>query len=250
MTRRRALSLTAGLALAVGCRAIYALHPLFTEAELLSEPALLGVWAPREAPQGDHWVFLGPDSSSHSYFLAVADSVTAAALPGVNFDAYNAGDSATRAMLRRNPAARAQRARDSLIVQRLLGGSEGPRLFVASLGRLAGILFLDMTALSIGESRVGRNLLLPVHWFWRVAVEGDRLTLTPLSNDWLEAMIDSGRVDLAHVVGDDSSLVLTAPTSELQRLVTRYAQDSAAFRRSDAREFQRPPPARRRAPSN
>jgi hypothetical protein len=229
MSRSRSVIIAAGLTLVLGCRTIYVIHPLFTATDLVFEPGLLAAWAPAASPGGERWVFLRPDAKSPGYTLAMADSSVASALPAVDFPALEARDSGTLARLRRDPVARAQRTRDSTTITRLYSDSGGPRVFAAGLGRLGGALFLDITAdpLNSGPPHL-RDLMMPVHWFWRVSLEGDRLSVTPLNEDWLGQMIDSGRVTIAHET-QDGRILLTASTGELQRLVAQYAQDTAAF---------------------
>lgn len=229
------------LALLVACRKLYSLHPLFADADLVLEPRLLGSWTLGSTESGERWVFLRIDSTSRSYTLAITDSATARVLPGIDISSLSpVQDSATMARVRRDPSLRARRTRDSAAVDRLMSDSAGSRVFEARLGRLAGVLFLDIKAAPFyGESRFPHELLLPVHWFWRASLEADRLQVTPLDDDWLGRMIDSGTVRIAHERVDGSDLVLTAPPDELQRLIARYAQDTLAFPRKNAIQLRR-----------
>jgi hypothetical protein len=227
------------LALVVACRKLYSLHPLFADADAVLDPRLLGSWTLDSTESGARWVFLRIDSTSRSYTLALTDSATARVLPGIDISSL-LQDSATMARVRRDPSLRARRTRDSAAVYRLMSDSAGSRVFEVRLGRLAGVLFLDIKAGPLyGDSRFPHELLLPVHWFWRASLQADRLQVTPLDDDWLGRMIDSGTVRIAHERVDGSDLVLTAPTDELQRLIARYAQDTLAFPRKNAIQLRR-----------
>ncbi len=82
-------------------------------------------------------------------------------------------------------------------------------------------------------------MLLPVHWYWRVSLGADRVSLVPLDDEWLGNMIDSGTVSIAHEKTGDDDLLLTAPTPTLQRLVARYATDTLAFQAKHAVDLRR-----------
>jgi len=197
------------LVLAAACGRVWSIHPLFQKEQLVVERALVGAWADSAKPRGDRWVVLPGDEPSHAWLLAIADSALARRLEAVDFVLLSASDSAFNARARRDPALRTRRARDSAAVRRLESDAGGPRVF---------------------ELRLGRTLLIPAHWFWRVSLEGERVRVTPLNEEWLVAKIDSGRVGIAHEKENDD-LVLTGTTSELQALVSKYARDSAAFPR-------------------
>jgi hypothetical protein len=241
MSRSRSILLTAGLALAAiyGCRQIYSVHPLFRDADLIVEPNLVGMWSPSAKPGDDRWVFLRPDTAKRDYTLGVTEPALARTIAGADFGRFLASDSLTKARLRRDPAARARRSRDSVTVARLACDSAGAHVFDVQVGRLAGLVFLDIApsdAVGCG-SRVGPGLM-PTHWFWKASLDSAQLTLVPLDADWLGKMIDSSRVGLAHET-EGNRLVLTAATADLQRVVTEFARDTAAFPEKGAIEFRR-----------
>ncbi|HEY4658806.1 MAG TPA: hypothetical protein VIH11_04780 [Gemmatimonadaceae bacterium] len=220
------------LVLAAACGRVWSIHPLFQKEQLVVERALVGAWADSAKPRGDRWVVLPGDEPSHAWLLAIADSALARRLEAVDFVLLSASDSAFNARARRDPALRTRRARDSAAVRRLESDAGGPRVFELRLGRLDGVLFADISPASLDDAppHLGRTLLIPAHWFWRVSLEGERVRVTPLNEEWLVAKIDSGRVGIAHEKENDD-LVLTGTTSELQALVSKYARDSAAFPR-------------------
>ncbi len=230
-TRSRLLAAgSLAVALLVSCRAISSLRGLFGPGDLLLDPRLAGTWRADSAPGADRWVVMRPDTTVKTYGLAITDARTAAALLRVDVPLLVVQDSATLNRLKRDATLRARRQRDSVTVFRLSSDAGGPRLFTLGLGRLGGELFADITPDPVTESsHLGRDLMEPVHWFWRVSLEADRLVLTPLDAEWLGTQLDSGRVVLAHEDLSDSRTVLTASTAELQRFVTQHAQDTLAF---------------------
>jgi hypothetical protein len=225
---------------AVACGTFWSVHPLFVEKDLVAAPALVGVWTDVANPGGERLVLLHAPDTSKSYVLAAADSTVADALFRANLEALFTGDSATRAKVDRDPVARARRDRDSALVAQLRTDAHGPRWFDVRLGRLNGVLFADISPMPLADSepRLGRSLQIPAHWFWRVSLEGDRLRVVPLDESWLGRMIDSGKVRIAHEK-EEGNVVLTAPSGELQRLVARYALDTAAFPKKHESEYRR-----------
>ncbi len=231
-TRTRLLAAAAlATALLVSCRAIASLRGLFDPGDLVQEPRVVGTWRADTAPGADRWVVARLDSTDRTYDLAITDPRSAAALLRIDVPLLVTQDSAMLARLRRDPALRARRERDSVTVTRLYSDSGGPRLFTVGLGRLGGELFADITPNPVAAQRthLGRDLMEPMHWFWRVSFAGERLVLTPLDEDWLGTQLDSGRVSLAHEDLGDARAVLTAGTADLQRFVAAHALDTLAF---------------------
>jgi hypothetical protein len=73
--------------------------------------------------------------------------------------------------------------------------------------------------------------------FWKVALEKDTLTLTPLNYQWIEAMDKAKKLDIKHEQQEGGFIMLTASTEELRAFVLKYADDKSAF--SDGLNFER-----------
>jgi hypothetical protein len=66
------------------------------------------------------------------------------------------------------------------------------------------------------------------HILSRIWIDQDTLRMASLEDDWLKAMIDADKIDIAHVRrGDD--IILTATTDELQTFAAIFAEDNNAF---------------------
>jgi hypothetical protein len=65
--------------------------------------------------------------------------------------------------------------------------------------------------------------------FWKVALEKDTLTLTPLNYQWIEAMDKAKKLDIKHEQQEGGFIMLTASTEELKAFVLKYADDKSAF---------------------
>ena len=114
---------------------------------------------------------------------------------------------------------------------------ERPSFVTAYLLDLDGVRYLDLIPDKLPGNSFQAGYLAPLHSFYRVWRNGDRLKLGGLDADWLKQAIARGSVSIPHVVrGGD--LLLTAPTPELQTLVKRFADDPKAFPNSGD-EFRR-----------
>lgn len=96
---------------------------------------------------------------------------------------------------------------------------------------LGGQLFLD-TALGDDEAYIApiANLpipyLIPMHIFWKISLGQDNISITPLSEEWLEKEAPiMGTADLDS--GD--GFILTAPRSQIQELLRENANNPKAF---------------------
>jgi hypothetical protein len=73
--------------------------------------------------------------------------------------------------------------------------------------------------------------------FWKVTLETNLLTLTPLNYQWVEAMDKAKTLEIKHEQQDGGFIILTASTDELKAFVLKYADDKSAF--SDGLTFER-----------
>ena len=175
----------------IGC-SVPSLNPLYTEKELVFDPALVGVWV----DGAQTWSFekAGDKSYDKSYKLLHNDGKG----PTGTFDAH--------------------------------------------LVKLKDYLFLDISVMDLGakdESRDGlvTRTLIPGHLFLRVTESGPMLKLAWMHRRWREAELEGNPKAIAHIKnGNQTSrtappptIVLTAPTEELQEFVIKYADDKKAF---------------------
>jgi hypothetical protein len=139
---------------------------------------------------------------------------------------------------------------DTALVGTWVDAAAKPKQIVATpltarLMRLGEARYLDICAGDewTDSSMLG-YLLVNSHGLARVRLEGDTLRAALLDEDRLEAMLREQRVVLPHEVVDVSGdadhpptrmhstgrrVLLTAPTSELQQFLAKYASDGDAF---------------------
>ena len=105
--------------------------------------------------------------------------------------------------------------------------------FGATLGTVGKHRFLELVPKRPGvismRSFFGGHFI-EFYSFWKVDLNGDVLTLTAMSSEWLDTMIKQRKIDIKHERrGQDGPVVLTASTQELQAFVDKYAEDPGAF---------------------
>ncbi len=102
--------------------------------------------------------------------------------------------------------------------------------FNAVLGTVGKHRFLEIIARNIGPK--GFDL----YSFWKVELDVDSLTLTPLNPHWIEAM-DEEKMQVIEHEAAPGGIMLTASTEELKAFVVKYGDNKSAF--SDPLKFQR-----------
>lgn len=211
----------AGLALpSAAC--LTSLHPWFTAEDLVFEPGLVGTWV--DASDADTtWVFTREDDTTYTLV-----------------DTRNEGHP--------EPSNEAAPKPKRLVATRLK----------ARLMRLGDARYLDVCAGDEwADSSMLQHVLVNSHLLARVRLDGDALHVAFLDEDRLEAMLGDRRIVLPHEVVDvdgdadhpptrihspERRVLLTAPTSELQQFLAKYANDGAAFDTEEV--MHRRPPAR------
>lgn len=112
---------------------------------------------------------------------------------------------------------------------------DGVTHYEGRLIRLDGHLILD---LSLEKDAVDKIVdgqafapVLPVHFFARLRIEGDKLHIGLLPDDEMEKQIEAGAVKVQWSKTPDS-LILTGNTADLQEAVRRLAGDSEIWEES------------------
>ena len=74
--------------------------------------------------------------------------------------------------------------------------------------------------------------LVPAHIFAKVELTDNALILHFFDMEWLDELIESNRIKISYVELRDRNL-LTARTEELQKFITKFANDSTTFIEAD-----------------
>ncbi len=105
--------------------------------------------------------------------------------------------------------------------------------FALHLLRLGEDLYLDFFPVDydIRHSFLEMHLV-PSHIFAKAEITDRYLIIQFFDPDWLEDLIDQNRIKISYVELEDRYL-LTAKTDELQKFVTKFANDSTTFIEAD-----------------
>ena len=94
--------------------------------------------------------------------------------------------------------------------------------YTVHLLRLNEYEFVDVASKSDPEVGVAGHL------FAKIRMEGDELYVSPIDETWLKHMVEVGQAPQS-TMGEGQQIVLTAPTSELQKFVLLHAADPDAW---------------------
>ena len=111
----------------------------------------------------------------------------------------------------------------------------------AWLGRLDDTVFVTFTSQSgpVVRNTFHARHILPVYTFGRITVEPSRLRLAMLDTDWVEAAEEAGLLPIGMKRQEPhKDVLLTAPSSDLQRFAKAFADSDEAF--GERLEFARP----------
>ena len=95
------------------------------------------------------------------------------------------------------------------------------------------VRFLEGMIVKCGE--IMFKNYVPVHTFMKFDFIDDQITLTEFDNERLIELFGQNRIRLAHEMAgeDDDYVVITASTDDLQKFITRYANDQEAFEETE-----------------
>jgi len=119
----------------------------------------------------------------------------------------------------------------------LLFVGEEPVRFEARLINLGGVTFLDLyPKLPSKYIDLDPASFVPAHTLARMAIGKDSISIAIMDGDWLKQLSDQHRLDLAHerlYLANEGftsdTVVLTAPTQELQAFALKHADSKEAF---------------------
>lgn len=96
----------------------------------------------------------------------------------------------------------------------------------ARLTRAGDQLYLDVSPVDGADVAA---LVVPVHAVYRLALQGDELSLADLNYEQLEPLARTGSTGLAMTVDARKNVVITASTAELRRWLVAGAGDEGQF---------------------
>ncbi|OGF58306.1 MAG: hypothetical protein A2Y62_18560 [Candidatus Fischerbacteria bacterium RBG_13_37_8] len=113
-------------------------------------------------------------------------------------------------------------------------GEDGTAEFDVHLVKLKNNFFLDFLPTGLKEGNdFYRFHFIESHSFARIWIEKDSFRMSVLNYDWFSKMIDNGKIKIAHEKVDDT-IIVTAATKDLQKILIKYADDKEAFPEASA----------------
>jgi hypothetical protein len=174
------------LALVAGCYTL-SVHPLYTEADIVFDTRLIGVWG-------------APDESNETWTFEKSGG-----------DAYR--------LVLRNEGIEELEGEKYQLVTEIDPVKDG--IFEIHLVKLGEYLFFDVYP---EEPEIGNEYfkahVIPAHSFARVKIAEDSFSLAFFDTQWLENGIKEGRIFIDHTKRDDM-VVLTANTADLQKFILK-----------------------------
>lgn len=184
-----------------GCL-VKSLHPFYTDKDVLYKPEILGSWTSGDSAKGED--FARWEIKRHMVFNGIMKDDK----PGTGYDI-------------------------------VYTDKKGTYKFLATLFSLDNQLYLDFYLSEMDASGLAVGHLVMAHTLARVKIEKARVTISWYNEEWIMKLFNENRIRIAHErvpnnvdVKDPANyeVVLTAPTSELQKFILKYGNDPEAFK--------------------
>jgi hypothetical protein len=222
--------------LATGCGPVEWLNPCFKEENLVLDPALVGTW---NAQDGNGVLRLRVAGDKAYELLDTEIPADNAEPEQSKYEAHlvRLGDYLFLDLL-----PEALRVKPGSYTLPLAPSAEGtpsqPDWVKVGDGLYASLVQGQEVSEASREAGSYEVRLSQAHWVFRVWLDGSRLRLADLSEDWFKEAVDGGRVHIGFDRIDDT-LILTASTEEIQAFLLEFAGDELAFPEDDAAEYRR-----------
>lgn len=105
-------------------------------------------------------------------------------------------------------------------------------IFEAHLVKLDKYYFFDFYLLTDENDTPDMQAiapLVPTHGFAKVEFTNNEMKLLFFNYEWLEKLIKQKRIRIKHETLKGGTVLLTAPTEELQKFVVKYAEEKDAY---------------------
>ena len=189
-----------------GC--LSTLYPLFTEKDLVFEPALLGSWS----KTSDNSVMIfekstPPDFKDRPSLQPLANKSYIVTIKENIDDREKTKDHL-----------------DDFLISR----------FIACLTRLGNGLYLDMYPVETPTQKQYNNFYkqhyIGLHSLYRIQIKNDHsFDMGQLKEDYLENLINKKQIRIPYEIGYNGFYIITASTEQLQQYVLKYGQVPEAY---------------------
>lgn len=104
--------------------------------------------------------------------------------------------------------------------------------YTAHLVEIGGDLFMDLYPITNYSSKDFSDNYFPVHTFYKVEISEDKFTMIHFDLDKLNDLFKSNLIRLRHE-NVDGTILITAQPKELQKFISKYAEDESVFDHSE-----------------
>ena len=230
----RVLKILAVITLAVampGC-VVESMNPLYTEQDVISEPALLGTWEQKRQEEGEVVTLTIEKGRRNGYELVIGS--TSPETNAQSQDKYEGHLVSLEGHLYLDVVAEEPRLSPRSF-RFDISRSERENDLEPHLFPLGDDAYLEIapSAQAMSKESEGSSYELRVrvwHHIVRPSFDGDVLRLDLLDPSFLQKLADRGDLNIDHLRSDDDErdgFHLTASTEDLQKFVVRYADDEA-----------------------
>ena len=220
--------------LATACGPVEWLNPSFKEENLVVDSRLGGVW---KAPDGTS-ILKFTAAGDKGYELLETEIQTGNAEP--ELDKYEAHLVRLGPYLFLDLVPQARQVNPGSYRLPLAPSADGtptqPHLVKVGDGVYASLVQGQQTSEASQESDSCEVRLTQAHWVFQVWLDGSRLRLADLSEDWFKEAVDQERAHLGFDRIDDT-VVVTASTEEVQTFLLEFAGDELAFPENAGLEY-------------
>ncbi len=209
-----------------GCVPVDCLNPLYTDSNVIFDPALLGKWVGSE-----------PDESlrleraeNNAYQIVLTEKKESGTLQQTVYEAHLVslgGEKYLDLVPKEFPSS------SNEILFKMDSAKKGAR-FAPTLEKIAEGLYLEVLGPTPGKGTVQelQVKLRPVHWIFKVEMHEKSLSLYHLDHEWIQEAIKKGKIQAQYTKARKeagTTFVLTGSTADLQALVVHTVDDPGAF---------------------
>lgn len=233
--RKSALFLVLLLSSLLGCVPVDSLSPLYTERNVIFEPALIGTWVGEDRDKGS-LRFEKEDGDGYQMVSVekkdgfMQETVYEAHLVSLGGEKYL--DISPKEL---------DLSSEQLTLH--LTHSKKNVSIEPGLASITSGLFMETSpGPNKGATHDVQLRFRAAHWIFKVAVDNDQLTLAYLDDEWIKEAAEKKELRIPHMrAGEHKRLALTGSTAELQQFIVQQADREGAFSNLSTLKKGKPP---------
>jgi len=225
--KSRHLALLALLACLTGCVPVDCINPLYTDQNVIFDPALVGKWVTGSPEEG----VLRFDRAENGAYQMVITQKTASGHPQEAVYVAHLVSLGGEKYLDVSPTQFEGTAQQHLF---LTDGSKKGSMFRPALERISDGVYLEVRGPipGKGNSQELQLKLRSAHWIFKVYLNEKTLSLSHLDQQWVEEAIKKKLLQAEHLKArsdNSAEWLLSGSTAELQQFVVQHADEPGAF---------------------